>query len=170
MTTSPKYSLVEVERRWLVERSEIEPLDGRPYRQIEDHYITGTRLRLRKVTSADSEPVFKLCKKYGKGSALSEPITNLYLSASEYSALSCLPGARVRKGRYTINGGSLDVYDDPCAGLVVFEVAFDSEREAAEYRPPSFARDEVTNDSRYSGASLARQEPKPGDRHGEPGD
>src|SRR5579859_5022538 len=76
MTTEPNYAIAEVERRWLTERSELGPLDGLAHREIEDRYITGTQLRLRKVTGAGGEPVLKLCKKYDKVTALSELITN----------------------------------------------------------------------------------------------
>jgi CYTH domain-containing protein len=155
VNTEPKYAIAEIERRWLVELPEVGALDSRPYREIEDRYITGTQLRLRKVTGVSGEPVFKLCKKYGKVTALSEPITNLYLTEAEYTALSQLAGALVKKRRYSLSGGSLDLYASPRAGLAVFEVEFESEVAAAGYRPPSFVRAEVTHEARYSGASLA---------------
>ena len=115
-------------------------------------------MRLRKVTGADGELVFKLCKKYGKVTALSEPITNLYLTEAEYNALSQLSGAPVKKRRYAIGGGSLDLYVSPNTGLAVFEVEFETEEAAAGYTPPSFVRAEVTHESPYSGASLAWQQ------------
>jgi CYTH domain-containing protein len=158
VANGPKYAIPEIERRWLVELSELGPLDGRPCREIEDLYLTGTRLRLRKLTGADGESTFKFCKKYGKATALSEAITNLYLTEAEYQALSRLGGALVKKRRYAVDGGVLDVYAGPNAGFAVFEVEFDSEAEAASYTPPSFVRAEVTHETRYSGASLARHE------------
>jgi CYTH domain-containing protein len=161
VSTEPKYAIAEVERRWLVELSEVGPLHGRPYREIEDRYITGTRLRLRKVTGAGGELVFKLCKKYGKVTALSEPITNLYLTEAEYDALSQLSGVVVKKPRYAVSGGALDLYSSPLVGLAVFEVEFESEAAASGYTPPSFVRAEVTHDAPYSGASLARQHAHP---------
>jgi CYTH domain-containing protein len=157
VNAKPKYAIAEVERRWLVELSEFGPLGGLPYREIEDRYIAGTQLRLRKITDASGEPVFKLCKKYGKVTALSELITNLYLTEAEFNTLSQLSGALVKKRRYATNGGSLDVYIIPHAGLAVFEIEFESEAAAAGYAPPSFAAAEVTHDSAYSGASLAWQ-------------
>jgi CYTH domain-containing protein len=155
--TVPKYAIAEVERRWLVELAEVGPLDGRPYREIEDRYVAGTRLRLRKITSSDSEPVFKLGKKYGKFTPLSEPMTNLYLTEAEYEVLSQLSGATVAKRRYAVGGGALDIYVSPNAGFAVFEVEFESEAVAAEYTPPSFTHAEVTGETEYSGASLAWQ-------------
>jgi CYTH domain-containing protein len=164
VTNEPKYAIAEVERRWLVELSDLGSLDGWPYYEIEDCYITGTRLRLRKVTGASGGPVFKLCKKYGRVTALSEPMTNLYLTEAEYNALSQLSGAVLKKRRYAISGGSLDLYAGPYAGLAVFEASFESEAAAAGYMPPRFVRAEVTHEVPYSGASLAWQAAPPSRR------
>jgi CYTH domain-containing protein len=158
--SQPKYAIPEIERRWLVETSEIGSLDEQPHRVIEDRYITGTRLRLRKMTGLGGEPVFKFCKKYGRLSVFSEPITNLYLTQAEYDALSQLPGVTVKKRRYAVCGGSLDLYEGSHAGLAVFEVAFESEEKASGYTPPGFVRAEITHEVGYSGASLAGREPR----------
>ena len=61
----------------------------------------------------------------------------------------------VKKRRYATGGGLLDLYTSPHAGLAVFEVSFESEAIATGYTPPNFVRDEVTQETRYSGASLA---------------
>lgn len=153
--TLPKYAKCEVERRWLVEREVVETLELGPYREIEDAYVQGTGMRLRKVSEAGAQAVFKLCKKYGKSSDLCEAMTNLYLSEAEYVLLrSKLGGKLVKKVRYAIAGGSLDLYEgDP--SMAVFEIEFSSEDEAASYAPPSFVGVEVTAHPFYSGAALA---------------
>lgn len=153
MSASPKYAIAEVERRWLVELSAVGPLEALAFREIEDLYLLGTGLRLRKVLQPSGGAVFKFCKKYGKTSLLSQPTTNLYLSEAEYNLLAQLSGRRVRKRRYAIAGGALDLYDR--GELAVFEVEFQSEAEAERYIPPSFVREEVTNNASYSGAALA---------------
>src|SRR5689334_22378510 len=102
MMPPPKYSLPEIERRWLVDLQKAGPLDGLDYRDIEDHYITGSRLRLRKMMVREGEPVYKLCKKYGASSPGHQHITNIYLTADEYALLSRLPGSRLFKRRYAI--------------------------------------------------------------------
>jgi CYTH domain-containing protein len=150
----PKYAIAKVERRWLVDLAAIGSLEGLPYHEIEDLYIAETQLRLRKMKNAQGEVVLKLCKKYGKRSALSEPITNLYLSEPEYVLLTQLNGQVVRKRRYAFNGGALDVYANPCA-VAVFEVEFQSESEAEKYIQPAFVREEVSNNASYNGAALA---------------
>lgn len=151
---APKYSLAEIERRWLVSPEFLSSLERLPYRVVEDLYIANTRMRLRKMSSPTGEPVYKLCKKYGRDASLANPITNIYLSEDEYRVLSVLDGARVSKRRYAVAGGSIDVY----AGsetIAIFEMEFDSESDAACYVPPDFTSEEVTDLAQYSGASLA---------------
>ncbi|MBX3142873.1 MAG: hypothetical protein KF813_03880 [Trueperaceae bacterium] len=140
----PKYSLPEIERRWLVNLAQVGDLDSAPFRTIEDIYVRNTRLRLRKVTEADGETTYKLGIKYGKVSPLRQPITNLYLEAHEYEALAALEGERIRKRRYPVAGGSLNIYEDPAATHAHFEVEFSSENEAEAYVPPAFATEEIT--------------------------
>ena len=154
MTEPPKYSQTEIERRWLVDLSAVD-LQLAPFREIEDLYIAESRLRLRKV-SGPNEFTFKLGKKYGKRTPLSEPITNLYLTEGEYQRLVVLPGHHARKRRYTLQQGSLDVYLEPHAGLAVLEVEFVSERFAEEFSPPAFVIREITNEPCFSGAYLAQ--------------
>jgi CYTH domain-containing protein len=155
LDSQPKYSLAEIERRWLVDLDAIGNLSILPYRDIEDRYIAGSRLRLRRIVDPEKGATFKLVKKYGKDTALSEAITNLYLSEEEYQLLLALPGSDTFKRRYTISGGVLDIYLRPNKGLAVFEVQFADEASAKLYQPPPFAIREVTSEHQYSGASLA---------------
>ena len=153
MTGPPKYSRPEIERRWLVDLALVD-LSGTPFREIDDLYIADSRLRLRRI-AGPNELVFKLCRKYGKTAPFSEPNTNLYLSESEYGLLSGLPGNRVRKRRYALQGGSVDVYLEPRQDVAIFEIEFQDEQSASAYSPPAFVTREVTSDPAYSGASLA---------------
>jgi CYTH domain-containing protein len=153
---SPKYARFEIERRWLVEPAALALLEGKPFAQIEDLYVGDTQLRLRRLTSAEGETVYKFCKKYGKRTALSEPITNLYLSEAEHRLLSALQGQAVCKRRYPLAGGSVDVYPGPDS-VAIFEIEFASEDEARRYTPPQFVGREITGDVAYSGAALAQR-------------
>lgn len=150
----PKYSLVEIERRWLVHPPHAAALAGLPCRVIEDTYLEGTRLRLRRIREPDGTAICKLGKKYGRRDAASEPVTNIYLSPEEYRVFSVLPGVRIDKRRYAIAGGAIDVYPSP-RSLAVFEIEFASAQEAANYVPPDFAGEEITGVDEYSGAALA---------------
>src|SRR5690242_13768327 len=125
-----------------------------PFRDIDDVYLRDTRLRLRKVRSAEGV-VFKLGKKYGKQpGGTAEPITNIYLTEAEYALLAQLPGYAVSKRRYSMGEAALDVYAAP-ASLAIFEREFASAAEAAAFAPPSFAIEEVTDRPEYSGFALA---------------
>ena len=152
----PKYTLPEIERRWLVRSHDRPALTGLRRRDIEDQYLSGGRLRLRAVRSADTAPVFKLGKKYGRVGAGAEPATTLYLTEQEYLAVQALAGFVVRKARYSIAGGALDVYEDADPPLTIFEMEFDSQEAAAAFVPPDFVGDEVSLDARYSGFAIAQ--------------
>jgi CYTH domain-containing protein len=156
MSGEPKYSLLEIERRWLVDLTKAGNIDQLAYCQIDDLYLRDSRLRLRKVTSSNLQETFKLGKKYGKRTVLSEPITNLYLTENEYQSFCMLSGDRVRKRRYTIAEGKLDVYLEPHSGLAIFEIEFVDEKSAKLYVPPSFVTHEITNDSLFNGQVLAQ--------------
>jgi CYTH domain-containing protein len=151
-----KYSLPEIERRWLVDVANVARLDDVPFQLIEDRYLVGTHLRLRKIVTANQQGVFKLGKKYGKTSDVSQPITNLYIDAQEYTTLAKLDAVVASKRRYSLQGGSLDVYVAPNAGFAVFEVEFASEEVAKHYTPPGFVGEEITGDTRYSGYALTK--------------
>jgi CYTH domain-containing protein len=151
-----KYSVLEIERRWLAVPEAFRLVEGAVYREIEDFYVAESTLRLRAIRSPGQQPVFKLCKKYGKPKGrFSEAITNIYLSEAEHRSLVAqLRGNIVRKRRYSLLGGALDVYVVP-AQTLVFEIEFSSEAEAAAYVPPSFVGEEVTHAQAFSGAAIA---------------
>lgn len=156
MADIPKYALLEFERRWLVDLTAVGCLEAYPYRDIDDLYISGTRVRLRKITEPDAPSIFKLGKKYGKQTSISEPITNLYLSELEYLLFVYFPGYRIQKRRYSIQGGALDVYSEPVQAAI-FEVEFADEETAEAYKPPSFVSREITDDPSFTGISLAEK-------------
>jgi CYTH domain-containing protein len=153
-----KYARAEIERRWLVDLSSVGTLEGVPSKIIEDRYVVGTQLRLRKFIGPGARIEYKFGKKYGKQSLWSEPIVNLYLEEQEYKLLFNLPARCARKQRYSIAGGSLDIYESPNAGMAIFEVEFESEAAASSYSPPAFIIREVTGDPQLSGATLTTHE------------
>lgn len=150
----PKYARLEHERRFLV--SDPPDLSAAPVRLIEDLYIDGGRLRLRKVTDlAGGETLYKLCKKYGAPAGEAEPITNLYLTAGEHAAFAGLPGATLRKRRFTVDGVSLDVFEGALEGLMIAEAEAESAEAIAARAFPAWCGREITGETRYSGAVLA---------------
>jgi CYTH domain-containing protein len=153
--SAPKYSLVERERRFLVDQTSMPAIDGRG-RLIEDRYLIGTKLRLRKVTACDAPPVYKLGKKYPDASLSSRPMTNIYLDAAEYDALAVLPAAALVKRRYDADGGfALDVFEGALRGLMLAEVEADCDAALAAVEPPDWVLYEVTDDPAYAGGTLA---------------
>lgn len=157
MPDRPKYSIAEVERRWLTDLDTVRGLlTGRPM-NIVDRYLSGSRLRLRRVEDGNGDRVYKLCKKYGDHPAGMESITNLYLSREEFLMLQALPGWEVTKERFRVLGGSVDVYRGDGEGLSLFEREFAGIDAADDYAPPPFARREITADPTFSGAALAKR-------------
>lgn len=154
----PKYSAMEIERRFLV--VDLPDLSGARMRLIEDNYVSGTRMRLRAITHADGrDPEFKLCKKYPSEAALGGPITNLYLTAQEHAVLAALPGAAVRKRRYSVPWKawtfSIDVFEGALSGLVLSEVEADLVEDVNAIELPSWIAREVTADPFFRGGALA---------------
>ncbi len=158
MSTLPKYSKPEIERRWLVAfEAKLDAENGRT-RIIEDRYILNTRLRLRKVTESGRSPIYKLGKKYESESSGTHQVVTTYLTENEYSVFARLPAKIARKRRCCLYGGSLDVYEHLEVELQVFEIEFASVEEAAAYVPPPFVGREITSETKYSGFALARGE------------
>src|SRR6187402_3648159 len=98
-----KYARVERERRYLLRDLPEGVTRADPHLQITDNYITGTRLRLRKVREPRSNKwTVKLTQKFAP-----DPrdfsrtiITNIYLSALEVEALGISDANEIRKNRY----------------------------------------------------------------------
>ena len=151
-----QYARVERERRFLLAAP---PSEVAAPRRIIDRYLTGTRLRLRRVEhlhSGTSE--FKLTQKI----PASHPgpvrglITTIYLSREEYDRLVALPAAGLSKTRASAPPLAIDVFDLPLDGLVLAEAEFGPDEDAVGFRPPRFSVAEVTDDARFAGGRLAR--------------
>ena len=137
-----------------------------PFATIEDRYLKSGRLRLRKVTAATGTVTYKLGKKYGRIGVFTEPITNLYLTETEYTLFLMIPGDDLRKQRYRFpfqgRTFSLDAHSGELQGLFLCEWEAASESELLAVLPPPFCSADVTQDERYSGAYLARTKRIPG--------
>ena len=125
--------------------------------RIEDRYITGTRLRLRRRTddTADVLPVLKLAEGTGRGRRPGLT-TNLYLSAAEYEALASLPAATIGKTCHGLGDLVVDVFDGPLAGLLLAEAEFYAEADCTSFQPPPSVVAEVTGDARFRGGQTRR--------------
>jgi len=158
----PKYAHWVAERRFLVDPANLPELDASDARVIEDLYIEGGRLRLRRITLPNGEQEFKLAKKYAPDNPLIGPMTNLYLDAEEYAVVSGLPGAKVVKRRHKIGAFTVDVFEAPFEGLVTAECEATNRMAAMAFDIPSWCVREVTNDVAYTGWKLAQAQAAPG--------
>src|SRR6266478_8574069 len=86
-----KYARVERERRYLLQDLPEGLTRASKHVQITDNYITGTRLRLRKIRDPETNKwTLKLTQKFALNQTdLSRTIiTNVYLNATEYNTLA----------------------------------------------------------------------------------
>ena len=158
---SPKYARIELERRWLVDNARRPSLDGCDFTLIEDRYLAGTRLRLRRMKRArEDRALLKLTKKYETDRPEARPIVTTYLSEPEFDAFAGLPAASLRKRRYHLafdgRYWSLDLFEGALGGLELLEVEADSDAELAALVPPTWCSSEITDDIRYQCGTLAR--------------
>jgi CYTH domain-containing protein len=141
-----RYARLEDECRFLVGAV---PDGATSPRRIEDRYVTGTRLRLRRVTD-DRGSVLKLGHKRRCDEGRPSPVwhTTVYLDDAEYATLAALEACTLEKRRWTHpGGGSVDEFLGALAGLVLVE----GDR-PFELASPAI---EVTADERFCGGALA---------------
>ena len=158
--TTPKYALMEIETKMLVDNVLLPDLSALPCTRIDDRYLDGGRLRLRVMTDDATGTVeYKLGKKYGGDTPYAQPIVNVYLSVGEYAALAMLPGRGLRKRRYRYDQDgqrfSIDVFEQPHAGLVLCEAEAPNLDALRALVFPPFAVRDVSGEARYSGWNLA---------------
>ena len=158
--SSFKYAQIEYERRFLLRQLPTD-LDHNDFTRIDDVYIPGTRLRLRKMTSPSGEIMaLKLTQKYSQPDlpATETIITNFYLNEAEYRELAVLNGRSLSKYRHLYHHAgyrwSIDVFQTQHHGLILCDIEARSAGELAQIPMPSFASQEVTDDPRFTGGSL----------------
>ena len=156
-----KYARVERERRYLLRGLPPGLRVNDPHTQIFDNYITGTRLRLRKIRVPERrEWTWKLTQKFAPDPEdfSRAVITNIYLSQIEYEVLSVFEGNEIRKNRYPYEHDgrkfSIDVFLGALHGLVLAETEFDTDEEVRDFTAPTFAAREVTDDELFTGGRL----------------
>lgn len=157
-----KYACLELERRYLLKELPADLREQACSWYIIDRYLSGTRLRLRQMTSPSKGTVIlKLTQKYREAGqeATETIITNMYLNKAEYNCLSQLPGPEIIKKRYEYRQQehrySIDVFEGPLQGLILAEIEAEMAEELAGQPFPSFALKEVTADPFFSGGALA---------------
>jgi len=157
---SLKYARPELERRWRVDPARRPPVEAFDFVDIDDRYLAGTRLRLRRMTRNDGWTACKLTKKYDSERPEARPIVTTYLTEAEYTLFAALPAHPMRKRRYHVPFAgrywSLDLFAEPLEGLELIEVEAADEAALAALVPPSWVAKEVTHDARYQCGALAQ--------------
>jgi CYTH domain-containing protein len=156
-----KYARVERERRYLLQDLPEGLTRPDPHVQITDNYITGTRLRLRKVREPRTNKwTVKLTQKFApdpRDFSLTI-ITNIYLNAMEVETLGISDANEIRKNRYTFEfegrKWSADMFLGDLFGLVLAEVSFETDEELESFPKPPFAVADVTNLELFTGGRL----------------
>ena len=158
-----KYARVERERRYLLQDLPEGLSRADHHLQITDNYISGTRLRLRKVRDPQTNKwVVKFTQKFAPDTDdLSRTtITNTYLNPIEADTLAIFEANEIRKNRYHFEFEgrqfSVDMFLGDLFGLVLAEVSFDNDDELENFSPPPFALAEVTNNELFSGGRLSQ--------------
>lgn len=156
-----KYARIERERRYLLRDLPTGMTRADPHVQITDNYITGTRLRLRKVRDPRSNKwTVKFTQKYAPDpNDLSRTIiTNTYLNALEAEILSVFDTNEIRKNRYPFEFDgrkfSVDMFLGDLFGLVLAEISFKTDEELDNFPKPPFALADVTNEPLFTGGRL----------------
>lgn len=156
-----KYARVERERRYLLRDLPEGMTRPDPHLQITDNYITGSRLRLRKVRDPRTNKwTVKFTQKFAPdpGDLSRTIITNTYLNALEAEVLSIFNSNEIRKNRYRFEFEgrefAVDMFLGDLFGLVLAEVSFETDEELDSFPKPPFALVDVTNDEFFSGGRL----------------
>ena len=156
-----KYARVERERRYLLQDLPEGLARASHHVQITDNYITGTRLRLRKVRDPQTNKwTVKFTQKFApEPEDLSRTlISNIYLDAQEYEVLSVFEANEIRKNRYRFESEgrqfSVDMFLGELFGLVLAEIGFENDEELDNFLKPQFALAEVTNNELFTGGRL----------------
>jgi CYTH domain-containing protein len=156
-----KYARVERERRYLLADLPEGLTRADPHLQITDNYITGTRLRLRRVREPRTNKwTVKFTQKFApdRHDLSRTIITNTYLNALEADTLSVFNTNEIRKNRYRFEFEGrefgVDMFLGDLFGLVLAEVSLETDQELDSFAKPPFALADVTNDLVFTGGSL----------------
>jgi len=156
-----KYARIEREKRYLLRELPAEIDRAEAHLQITDNYITGTRLRIRKVRDPKTNKwVIKFTQKFAPDGAdfSRTTITNIYLNAVEADTLGVFASNEIRKNRYPFEFEgrrfSIDVFLGDLLGLVLAETSFDDDAEMDTFPLPSFALADVTDNPAFTGGRL----------------
>jgi len=149
------FKSLEIERKFLIKDAP-ENMDTLTQWEIIQGYICSEKereIRLRK-----EEGKYYLTIKCGRGETRSE--NEIELSRKQFNSIwPTIIGNKIEKTRYEIPYDNrtiqLDIFKGYLHGLVLAEVEFNSEEDSANFLPPEWFGDDVTQDEGYKNKSLA---------------
>lgn len=148
---------MEIERKYLIEEKNLPGnLEYFPSHLIEQGYLC--RNPVVRIRRQDDDYILT----YKSNGLMAREEYNLPLNAEAYRHLKeKIDGKLVSKRRYLIPLENeltieLDVFFEPCRGLLLAEVEFPDEESANSFCPPAWFGKDVTFDGRYHNSSLSR--------------
>lgn len=155
----------EIERKFLINLENLPPeikekLDKYPGVKIEQGYVSveenENEVRLRK----EGNKFFQTIKSQELGA---REETEIEITEDQFEKLwPTTENRRIEKTRYTIpyQGSTIyiDSYGGKLKGLNLAEIEFKSQEEAERFEPPSWLKEEVTENPSYYGRNLAQRE------------
>lgn len=153
---------MEIERKWLINIEDIPyDLTKCEHLDIEQAYISfRPTIRIRKISNKDEYILTIKSPSLDKG--LSRQEYEINISSQDYdNLLNRKEGIVLSKTRYRVKQGEyileIDLFHNEYDGLAYMEVEFESVEKANIYIPPSFVKQELTYNKKFSNASLAKQ-------------
>ena len=128
---------------------------------VEERYLAGTRLMLRRLVSpaAPARPELTEGQRI-RGDRTARVVLSERLRPEAYLALRRLPADVLVWRRYLVRLAGwpcgVDVFAGELSGLVLAQAAFGSAAEVARFPAPVYAVAEVTGDDRFGEDELAR--------------
>lgn len=148
---------MEIERKYLIEEKNLpQNLDTCKSHWIEQGYLC--RNPVVRIRRQDEDYILT----YKSQGLMSREEYNLPLNAEAYLHLKQkIDGKLISKRRYLLPLNhqltiELDIFYEPCKGLLLAEVEFPDEETAGCFCPPDWFGKEVTFDGRYHNSSLSR--------------
>ncbi len=146
---------MEIEKKYFIFRDRLpKDYDKYIYHDIQQAYLcTEPVVRVRK-----SDDKYYMTYK-SKGFMVREEYNLPLTEESYYHLLRKADGIVITKRRYLMPYGKytieLDIFSGKHEGLILAEVEFDSEEEAAAFEPPSWFGEDVTFNSKYQNNYLS---------------
>ena len=148
---------VEIERKFLVQR--IPPkLRRSPSSEILQGYLPCETAEIRLRCEGGSKHYMTV----KRGQGLKRAEKEIKISTAQFESLWPLTAkARLRKRRYQVQFAKgiiqIDIYHGAHRGLVTAEIEFASTQQSRSFEPPAWFGREITGQSRYANAALARK-------------